>query len=342
MFSMTKSKPHSVRKRIVANLYSKSHLQSSPDLHTISQAILFDHLLPLLDTAATTKQPLEVLELNFSATMDFIISFIFGLQNNSNFLQDIEYRKHWLRVYRSRRPYRFWNGEAPEFVAFFRRFGINISPKWVSEASEEIETWTMEKCKDAQNFLTTPTLDAPAEKAKSTTPATDPIVYAQLSNSLLPSASNSPKPSLTSMQTVATELLDHLAAGHETSGITLTYLMHELSLHPSLQARLRTELLSLSPPLLYPQNLTDRTPPSIPSAREIDNLPLLHALLMETLRIHAAIPGPQPRITPSNPTSLAGSLPLPGGVRVSAQAYSLHRNPVRAFQSHCHPILSML
>lgn len=64
----------------------------------------------------------------------------------------------------------------------------------------------------------------------------------------------------------------------------------------------------------------------VSTPRKIDALPFLHACLMETLRIHAAIPGPQPRITPSTPTSLVGSLPLPGGVRVSAQAYTLHRN----------------
>ena len=48
---------------------------------------------------------------------------------------------------------------------------------------------------------------------------------------------------------------------------------------------------------------------------------------METLRLHAAIPGNQPRITP--PSAVLGSQDhaLPAGIRVQAQAWSLHRNP---------------
>ncbi|KAL9036907.1 MAG: hypothetical protein Q9214_005932 [Letrouitia sp. 1 TL-2023] len=53
---------------------------------------------------------------------------------------------------------------------------------------------------------------------------------------------------------------------------------------------------------------------------------------METLRLHSPIPGPQPRITPSNFTSLVNSPPLPPGIRVSSQAYTLHRNS-RVFPS---------
>jgi cytochrome P450 len=46
---------------------------------------------------------------------------------------------------------------------------------------------------------------------------------------------------------------------------------------------------------------------------------------METLRLNASIPGPQPRISPAG-AFLNDYGPLPAGTRVSAQAYSLHRN----------------
>jgi cytochrome P450 len=42
-------------------------------------------------------------------------------------------------------------------------------------------------------------------------------------------------------------MLDLILAGTETSAITLTYLMYELSRHPELQGRLRRELWTLSP-----------------------------------------------------------------------------------------------
>ena len=300
---------------MISNVYSKSYLQSSPEVHEISKIMVFDRLLPLLDDAAIKREPLDVLELNFSSTMDFIIAFIFGLQNGTNFIQNKGERQEWLGVYQSRRPFRFWAGELPGVVAFFKKLGINIVPQWVDAASKKLEDWTMSKCEAAATST-----DDSATSQSSSSPWTEPVVYNQLTKSL--QASTGQKPWLHPLPTsTATELHDHLAAGHETSGITLTYLFHELSLHPHLQAQLRSELLQLSPSLR-----TNEAAHGIPSPRILDALPLLHACLIETLRIHAAIPGPQPRITPHPPIPLANIPPLPPGVRVSAQAHTLHRN----------------
>ena len=204
-------------------------------------------------------------------------------------------------------------------------------PKRVAAATSEIEDWTLGKCGAARESIANPSSRTAAQKS-------DPTVYDHLSTALrtfqLKPSTPDPRPSSPDLQT-ASELLDHLAAGHETSGIALTYLMHELSLHPEIQDQLRSELLSLSPPLLFhpSEMLSQVQNPHIhanndplPSARAIDSLPLLHAILMETLRLHAPIPGPQPRITPSPPASIAHSPPLPPGVRISSQAYTLHRN----------------
>ena len=315
MFSMARSKPHSNRKRIVSNVYSKSYLQSSPEMHQISRVMVFNRLLPLLEKAAVSEEPLDVLELNFSSTMDFIMAYIFGLANGTNFIEDIKSRQHWLEVYQSRRPFRFWDGELPSLKAFSRQLGLPIVPLWVASASKELEDWTMTHCNAAEKSKAD--LENSTEGGPLSTP---PVVHRQLFDSIQTQSVNGGHPK--ELQ-IATELHDHLAAGHETSGITLTYLFLELSRSPSLQAALRTELWTLSPALKYPSK---QPRPDIPNPRAVDNLPLLHACLMETLRIHAAIPGPQPRVTPFPPVSLAGSPPLPPGVRVSAQPYSLHRN----------------
>ena len=111
--------------------------------------------------------------------------------------------------------------------------------------------------------------------------------------------------------------------------------MYELSQRPDLQSSLRGELLSLSPPILYPisaSNSDDSKPRvALPSPRDIDALPLLNAILFETLRVHPSIPGSLPRVTSSSnlqtPTPLLGYPNIPPGIRISAQAYSLHRNP---------------
>ena len=315
MFSMARSKPHSDRKRIVSNVYSKSFLQSSSELQSISRVMIHGRLIPLLAKVSANEEPVDVLDLNYASTMDFVTAYIFGLANCTNFIEDVKSRQEWLRVYSSRRPFSFWDAELPSLKTMSAKVGLPIVPPWVSKASRQLEAWTLRHCKsaeksgaEAKNYSMRDVLDTP------------PIVHQQLFNSFPDDSADSKHPKELK---VATELHDHLAAGHETSGITLTYLFYELSLNPALQAALRAEVLSLTPALIYSPSSTTQ---DVPSSRSIDSLPLLHACLMETLRIHAAIPGPQPRITPFPPVSLAGSPPLPPGVRVSAQPYSLHRN----------------
>lgn len=74
----------------------------------------------------------------------------------------------------------------------------------------------------------------------------------------------------------------------------------------------------------------DQNPESL-DTKTIDALPFLEACLLETLRLNAPIPGPQPR-TPTSPSQLSlgvggQTVIIPPDTRVSAQAYSLHRNP---------------
>ena len=102
MFSIIESKPHSVRKRMISHIYSKSSVQSSPDLDKISQVMIFGRLLPLLARVAINKQPLDVLEINHASAIDFITAFIFGLQNGTNFILDSSTRRDWFKIYQQR------------------------------------------------------------------------------------------------------------------------------------------------------------------------------------------------------------------------------------------------
>jgi cytochrome P450 len=115
--------------------------------------------------------------------------------------------------------------------------------------------------------------------------------------------------------------LDHVLAGQETAGVALTYLSWRLSQSLELQIKLRRELLSLEPNM----KMTGEGLSSLPDLKLLDGLPILHAVVMETLRLHAPIQGPQPRQTPY-PASQIGPYHVPGGVRVAASAYTLHRD----------------
>ena len=219
---------------------------------------------------------------------------------------------------------RFWHAELPGLVSFLENLGIYLVTKEQKAASSEIQRWALDKCEAAKlSLASTPSPPQPSSRE------TYPIVYGQILTGLEASEMKASSRDVNA----ASEVLDHIVAGNETSGIALTYLMYEISIHPQVQDQLRSELLTLSPPLSYPGNFPGKQDSSkraedhgLPSPRSIDALSLLDAVVMETLRLHAPISGPQPRITPSEST-LANSPPLPSGVRISAQAYTLHRNP---------------
>jgi len=342
---------------MISNVYSKSYLQNSKDLHAISQCLLDMRLLPLLEKSATFGTDVDVLELNYAVAMDFINAYLFGILMGSNFISSEWIDKHssfnitssepfskrFRHIYHCRKTYTFWPQELPRLTAFLHSCGIRVVPKFVDAANREIEHWCKGMCRRTEEWETDP-----ETRLFGLEPGQVPLVYDQLATSLKdaphsPTITN-PREAFESAThpsdlTIASELLDQLAAGHETSGITLTYIMHELSKRPTLQAALRTELLTLSPPLQFlPPSPTSQPlpipsarhsyslPEDLPSPRAIDGLPLLQAIVMETLRLHAAIPGPQPRITPSTPTTLAGYTDIPPHTRVSALPYSLHRN----------------
>ncbi|KAF3482888.1 cytochrome P450 3A6 [Arthroderma uncinatum] len=316
MFSMVGTKQHSIRKRMLANVYSKSYLQGSSQLKAVTRTILFDRIFPILKDYASSESSVEVHELNNALALDFITGYIFGVPAGSNFLQEPSLRQKWLSIYHSRKIFEFYIQETPTLLSLSEALGIPLIPKWCTTANEYMENWGLEACDKAD------------ENISSTDPMTEPVVYRQLKQALekhliATSDSEPSEKDLAQLRLeVACETFDHLTAGHETSALTLTYLFWELSKNPELQDQLRRELRTLSPNVVPP---TSGASPKLPSHKSIDALPLLDAVIMETLRVHPPIPGIQPRLTPAD-ASLAGYHNIPPNTRVNAQAYSLHKN----------------
>jgi unspecific monooxygenase len=115
---------------------------------------------------------------------------------------------------------------------------------------------------------------------------------------------------------IAVECDDHLSASHLGLGTLLAYTMYELSRHPDCQRALRKELLTLA-------ELSDQS-----LAHRLANLPVLDAVVTETMRTRAPCPGPFPRVVPATGCRLAGKFDVPGGTVVSSSAWALHFNPV--------------
>jgi cytochrome P450 len=106
---------------------------------------------------------------------------------------------------------------------------------------------------------------------------------------------------------IAAECLDHMAAGIDTTGDALCFLMWELSQPRSIrfQHRLQHELLE-NPDTSF------------------DKLSFLDAVVMEGLRCFPAIPMSLPRYVPPGGRDIDGFF-LPEKTIVSCQAYSVHR-----------------
>ncbi|KXH28572.1 cytochrome P450 [Colletotrichum nymphaeae SA-01] len=106
---------------------------------------------------------------------------------------------------------------------------------------------------------------------------------------------------------MAGECLDHMAAGIDTTGDGLCFLMWELSQPRSLrfQETLRREL---------------RENPGV----AFDKLPFLDAIVQEGLRCFPAIPMSLPRYVPRGGRVIDGYV-IPEKTTVSCQAYSIHR-----------------
>ncbi|OLN95716.1 putative sterigmatocystin biosynthesis P450 monooxygenase STCB-like protein 3, partial [Colletotrichum chlorophyti] len=102
-----------------------------------------------------------------------------------------------------------------------------------------------------------------------------------------------------------------IIGGSDTTSITLTYLVWAVVRRPRLRTRLEAEVASIEPGF---------------DDAELERLPLLNAVIEETLRLYGAAPGQLPRTVPPGGATLGGYF-IPGGITVETQAYTLHRDP---------------
>jgi cytochrome P450 len=82
-----------------------------------------------------------------------------------------------------------------------------------------------------------------------------------------------------------TEIPTFIIAGHETTSTATTWALFELAQHPDVQARLRTELRNA--PL--PGSARGNEPLDAEALAMLDKLPLLDAVVRETLRLRAPV-----------------------------------------------------
>ena len=95
---------------------------------------------------------------------------------------------------------------------------------------------------------------------------------------------------------ICAEVGSQMIGGTDTTSITLTYTAWELAKQPTLQEKLRQEL----------RNAGLRTEGNVLRYPDLENLPLLDAVVKEGLRLHPAAPASLPRIVPKGGARLSG------------------------------------
>lgn len=111
---------------------------------------------------------------------------------------------------------------------------------------------------------------------------------------------------------VRIEACDIIVAGTDTTGVTMTYLTWAVLQRPELQKALEEEVAALK------EGFTEN---------DLIPLPLLNAVIEETLRLYGAAPSSLPRVVPEGGAKLGGYY-IPGNTTVSTQAYTFHRDPM--------------
>ncbi|KAL2845864.1 cytochrome P450 [Aspergillus pseudoustus] len=120
---------------------------------------------------------------------------------------------------------------------------------------------------------------------------------------------------------VAAECADHLLAGIDTTSDTLMWAIFALSQPENaiFQEKLRAELLEA-----VQQQLAAEEEDGISiSALAADKLPYLDAVIKETLRLFAPLPGTEPRVAETD--QVVDGYRIPRGTVVSISPYTLHR-----------------
>lgn len=102
-------------------------------------------------------------------------------------------------------------------------------------------------------------------------------------------------------QDIVFEITNLIFAGTDTTSNTLSYLFYELAKLPAWQAKLHEEL-------------DENCNKSVPSYKNVSDLPVLDAVIHETLRFHPAAPASLQRLSPQSEDLVIDGVLIPADV----------------------------
>lgn len=319
MVTVDDASEHGARRKRFTSAFSKSAVVNSPSLRPVFQTVLFERFLPILQDKAEKEEPLEVFRTIYGLAMDLFVCWQFGLASGSNWTQNVRDRDRYIEAYAGKAQYFFRSTEWFGGISFLQKLGIDLLPKEFWECNDVCEQWNLELGDKAARAI--------AEHSELNV-GDEPVLFRHALRTMCGFQDGRiPKElghSYPHRLEVACEMFSFNAAAHEGGAIPLTWATYELSRRPHLQNKLRQELESLPISMRSKAGKIEET--ECPLPMDIESLPLLDAIIMETLRKYPVIGGGQPRRAPSD-VSIGGSAVIPAGTIVSCSAWSLHRNP---------------
>ena len=298
MVTMTGNDEHRKRKRMLSRPYSNSYILNSQTLDSVLSRVS-RRLGEGIAGWASTGTSVDVYQQAKCCTLDVASGWLFGSENATDTLGDPG----------------FENDLTTLASAALKRLSVRTSLDWPityfaslmgnglpdPDATGRWEAWLTRVITDSY-------------RRHPIKPSSTASLYDHFYDSF--KAANPEMSNNEAASFIAVECDDHLSASHIGLGTVLSYTMYELSRDPDCQRALRRELLTLAEP--SDQSLAHR----------LANLPVLDAVVTETLRTRAPCPGPFPRVVPESGCRLAGKFDVPGGTIVSSSAWALHFNPV--------------
>ncbi|KAJ5669200.1 hypothetical protein N7462_010270 [Penicillium macrosclerotiorum] len=298
MVTMTGNEEHRERKRMLTRPYSNSHILISRTLNSVLARVSC-RLKEEIAGWASTGTSVDVYQQAKCCTLDVASGWLFGSENATDTLRDPSFENDLTNL----------------AYAASKIVSVRTSLGW---PMTYFASWIGNKLPDPnitgrwQAWLTQVVTNS--YRKHSTKSSSTASLYDHFYDSFKAANPNMPRNEMASF--IAVECDDHLSASHLGLGTLLSYTMYELSRDPDSQRALRNELLTLAEP-------SDRS-----LANRLADLPMLDAVVTETMRTRAPCPGPFPRVVPDSGCRLAGKFDIPGGTIVSSSAWALHFNPV--------------
>lgn len=278
--------------------YANSYILNSGNLDQVL-ARVSAHLRDTIAAQADSNTSIDVYQAAKCCTLDVSSGWLFGSENGTATLLDTSFEKDLATLASA--------AGKKVSVRTSVDWPMHFLANWIDgklpdpDATNRFQVWITKVIRNCH-------------KSHPTKPASNASLYDYFYDSFRAANPDMSKNDVASF--IAVECDDHLSATHIGLGTVLAYIFYELSRDPASQQELRKELLTVD----------DTADQSLP--QRLANLPVLDAVVTETLRTRAPCPGPFPRIVPDSGCRLVNKFDLPAGTVVSTSAWSLHFNPI--------------